>query len=162
VETRRLQNALKRWFGLAALALLVVGASEGLIALDRAQRDAAVTGFLVKTGVEYLVVWRTRADADFRAFRFESLEGARRHLGKLELVPGSVSDASLERLWIRDSGRERSLFWKTRSVPFTNRLTFLHPADAQFFFSAFEKGHYSPSPYGHAIVYSAKITVANP
>lgn len=158
------KELLGRVFVLGVVGLLVVGTSEVLIGLDRAHRDPVAAAFLVKHGAEYLVAWRTQSEAEFRAFRFESLEGARRHLAKLDLVPmaASAMDNRLERLWIRDSGRERALYWKIRRIPFTHRLTFEHAEEARFFFEAFEKGHYSPSPFGHAILYGAKLLPVSP
>jgi hypothetical protein len=141
---------------LLVVGLLVVGTSEVLIGLDRAHRDPITAAFLVKNGAEYLVAWRVQSDAEFRAFRFESLIGAQRHLAKLGLVPAAAPLAQnrLERLWIRDEKSAWVVFWKIRRVPFTHRLTFRDREEAQFFFAAFEKGQYSPSPFGHAVVYS--------
>lgn len=141
------------------LAILVVGVSEGLVALDRSHRDRAIGGFLTKTTGSFLVAWRTRENLQYSALRFESLDDARRHLAKLGLVPGGVPSRQgnrIERLWVRNEGVQRVVFWKIRRVPYTHRLSFRNMRDARYFFLAFEQGHYTPSPFGHAIFFSPR------
>ncbi len=136
------------------LALLLVGFSEVLIALDEKRRDYATAAYLVKSGGEYLVVWRTKAGTDVQAHRFELLADATTHLSRLGLTrhlpPGPKR--RMQRLWIsRNAGNQ--LFWiaGTRN---TNRLTFADSRDAQYFFESFENGNYTRSPFGHAIFFA--------
>lgn len=135
----------------------MVGFSEILVALDVGQRDRATGAYLVKAGTEYLVAWRTEQSADYRIFRFEMLEEARAYLKNLKLIPGGrlIRAANRpERLWMRSSKEGEIIFWKLRRIPFTHQLTFQSVSEARYFFTAFERGFYSPSPFGHAILFS--------
>lgn len=147
-------QSLARLFG---VALLVVGFSEILVALDSQHQDKALGAYLVKADREYLVVWRTSGESQYKVFRFQSVREAEHFLKTLRLSAGGPlvrASNRPQRLWLKTEGRNSVIFWKLSRFSFTHRLTFENPAEARYFFSAFERGFYSPSPFGHAILFS--------
>ncbi len=145
----RLQS-LARLFG---MALLIVGVSEALITLDMDRRWPASLGYLVKSGNEYLVAWRTYDDNQLRAYRFANLAEALEHGRRLKLRPGRTQPSiRFQRLWLKKTASGVEMHWKTPRSHLSNRLTFRNATDAKYFFDSFEFGAYTFSPFGHAIL----------
>lgn len=146
---QRVQN-LARLFG---MSLLIVGVSEALITLDKDRRWPASVGYLVKSGNEYLVAWRTHDDNQLRAYRFANLPEALEHARRLKLRPGRTQPSiAFQRLWLKKAGAGVEMHWKTPRSHLANRLTFHSAVDAKYFFDSFEFGAYTFSPFGHAIL----------
>ncbi len=144
-----------------AFVLGLLALSELLVLLHEREKGSppkAEIGFLIKNGPEYLFVWRSAPGMEYRAVRFAQLIAAQAYIEKLGLSLGrdiGPRNQELERLWMTGSGEDRTLFWKLKRFPFSHRLTFQSSVDAAFFYSAFEGGHYRPSPFGHSIFFSA-------
>src|SRR5690606_36694011 len=105
--SRRSKNLRSRiqWIArLLGLSLLIVGFSEALIALDHDRKEPAIGGFLVKSGAQYILMWRTREDEQSRAYRYVELADALDQARRLKLRPGRLAHSKsyrLQRLWLR-------------------------------------------------------------
>lgn len=149
----KLKTRVQRLARLFGLSLLIVGASEALITLDMDRRLPASVGYLVKSGNEYLVAWRTHDDNQLRAYRFVTLSEALDHARRLKLRPGRTQPSiRFQRLWLKKTASAVEMHWKTPRSPQPNRLTFRNAVDAKYFFDSFEFGAYTFSPFGHAIL----------
>ncbi|MBY0371484.1 hypothetical protein K2X33_12405 [bacterium] len=143
---------------LIGVALLIVGASELLVAVDTSEKDAVAGAYLIKSGDVYVLFWRTVQDPQYRAYRFPHLGDAVRyasHLGLKRTQPPR-SLVRLEHHWLRHARTMSVLHWKSSATPEPQRLTFRSRQEAEFFQDAFSSGSYTPSPFGHALFFGRR------
>jgi hypothetical protein len=123
-----------------------------LVAFLRFAAGPASHAFLIKNGKQYMVFWSQ--DGRYESASYgdlkDALSFARRELGLEEGT--SVNGASLETLWMQDRAGSFTLNWKTFQFAHLNHLTFNRESEAKFFESAFRKGSYTPSPFGHSVL----------
>jgi hypothetical protein len=138
-------------------AILLVVALELVFAVYVWQHAAVrsiVLGFLVKNGHQYVLAWKD-ADTGYDSRSFSTLKDALSYVHELHLTLGHnpLAEQEMERVWLQDRAGAYVLLWKTLHYSILNRLTFDRESDALFFEKAFQKGSYSPSPYGHSVLF---------
>ena len=125
--------------------------------LDKPPRVSA--GFLVKTvGRHYIIAWHEPFNGLYRR-SFEELseatEFAQNSLG-LSIGKNPELDLMPEYLTVKERLSQYILQWKTFQLDFLNQITFEKRQDALFFANAFRGGSYSPSPFGHSVLFLPK------
>lgn len=136
-----------------AVCFLVVFEVIVFLHATQTPHNRAMRGYLIKSGTSYHVAWRDQdLRLDLRTYPtlVEALNFANKEL-KLGNGPNPKWDDAVEFLDVRERAGTYVVLWKTFKYEFLNQMTFYRQADAQFFLSAFRRGHYSPSPMGHSI-----------
>lgn len=137
---------------LLVLVLVVFEAGVFLYAAKHPEVKA-LRGYLIKSGASYHVAWRDqdlRLDSRSYPSLREALDFANNEL-KLSDGRNPTWDDSLEYLDVRERSGTYVVLWKTFKLQYLYQMTFFRRSEAQYFLSAFRRGHYSPSPMGHAI-----------
>ncbi len=110
-------------------------------------------GYLVKSGSEYLVLWRDE-NKEQKMITLSSLRSAISFASSelsLDVSGRGLSLYPLESLWLKNQTDTYALYWKLLDSNFVNRLTFTSKEEAEKFESLIKLGAYSPSPIGHAL-----------
>lgn len=142
---------------LKVLAVLVVVAIEvalGCYFWEQA-KPGAVLGFLVKNGQKYTLVWKDEVTG-YESRDYTSIQDATRYAREeLRLKTGAnpIAEHELEHLWMQDRFGTYLVFWKTVGVNYLNQISFHRRDDAVYFANSFRQGSYSPSPYGHSVLF---------
>jgi len=131
-------------FGLAFWRLSITSVSE--------------YAFLVKSGAEFSLVHVTPGEVLSETYSSLSLARAAMATQGLTISPTGRPHLDLQKSWYEEEnvlgeggGKQTVLFWKLKSSAFIFRLTFNSRNDAEFFYLAFLKGAYTPSPHGHSV-----------
>ena len=122
-------------------------------------KPKVILGFLVKNGQEYVVAWKDDVNG-YTTHSYRSLSDARRFAREeLKLSEGinPVLDGSLERAWVQDRSGGFVVLWKTMTFRGLHQLTFNSWEDANYFMGALRQGFYTPSPYGHSILFLPRV-----
>ena len=113
--------------------------------------------FLVKAGPEFLVGWVETEEFAFTVKRFGDLANALRFVeSTLEMQQSCQWRPELKLKKLVTDQKGEQIHWKVVSNPYVHRLTFESSIDSKFFYDAFSYGAYSPSPFGHSILFLSK------
>lgn len=140
--------------GYALLFVVVIELVIGGYVWRLSKPHNILLGFLIKDGSHYVLAWKEE-QAGYQSAVYSSLKDALKEAQDLHLAPGRnpISNNDVERVWVQDRFGAYTVFWKTISYSALNKLTFQSHADAVFFEDAFRRGSYTPSPYGHSVLF---------
>jgi len=139
-------------------ALVLVAAFElmlGIFVWNHTKPRSVILGFLVKNGNSYVLAWKDE-ETGYESHSYPSLKDALQVAqGDLKLAPGHnpIIEQEVEHVWLDDRSGAYVLLWKTNNFSFLNQLTFQSHDDALFFENAFRRGSYTPSPFGHSVLF---------
>lgn len=145
---------LNRTMKIVLLALLVVGEIALFSYVWGQTKTRASVGFLVKNGTAYILGWRETGNLEEKSYPnlAAALAAAGGELG-LKFRRGGQEGTELENIWLDERPHGFIVFWKFEGSSFLNQMTFASRPDALYFAQAFRKGAYTPSPFGHAILF---------
>lgn len=126
----------------------------GSVAYTYRQSIPPDSGFLVKNGDRYVIAW-IESSKEYLYMDFGNLSEAlnfAKNVLNLEANGRNFGRHSMEYIEIKDRFGAFVLVWKTAEIDFLNQLTFYSQNDAHYFLSAFKKGSYSTSPFGHSVI----------
>jgi len=114
-------------------------------------------GYLIKVGTKYVLAWKDN-DSRFDSAVYASLGDAVRFADELGLRRGrNVMDTGdVEYLAFNDRPAGFVVQWKIFQQPFLNQLTFNSQSEAKYFVDSIRDGSYSPSPFGHSLLFVPK------
>lgn len=122
---------------------------------SRSAPQSVVFGFLVKNGNRYVIGWKDEYTG-LNSHTYGTLKEALHFLKddlKLSRGRNPIVEQEVEFVWLQDRFGAYVLMWKTPNISFLNRLTFQSEADANYFEDAFKRGSYTPSPFGHSVLF---------
>ena len=122
---------------------------------SHSKNQSVVLGFLVKNGNRYVIAWKDEYTG-YDSHSYSTLKEALHFVhDDLKLSPGRnpLVDEEVEFVWLQERFGAYVLMWKTLNFSFLNRLTFQNEADANYFEDAFKRGSYTPSPFGHSVLF---------
>ena len=137
------------------MAVVVVELLLAALVWNHAKPQNVVVGFLVKNGSRYVIAWKDEY-AGYNSRSYGTLKDALHFLNddlKLSRGRNPIANDELEFVQLQDRFGAFVLIWKTINISILNRLTFQSEADARYFVSAFKQGGYTPSPFGHSVLF---------
>jgi hypothetical protein len=150
----RFEGSARVWV-IGALALFEAALVGVLWNRSRAPAEMA---YLMKVGPRYVLAWRD-TDARYDSAVYSDLDEAVRfadeELGlRRGLNPNDTGE--IEYLNFDDRPVGYVVQWKIVRQPFLNQLTFNSRSEARYFWSSIRLGSYSPSPFGHSLLFLPK------
>lgn len=150
----KLPGSTRTWL----LCLLVVLQIVLFVRLVSEKDPSFPYGYLLKVGSRFVVAMKDPAEPyTYHMFSYVSLADALRFLSaELKMKEGRAGGYRLKLDYINLVDRFSStiVLWKAAGYPILNRLSFLDPSEAAYFAEAFKRGSYSPSPFGHSLIFS--------
>lgn len=109
--------------------------------------------YLIKDGPKYTILWKL--DGSYESQTYENLFEAVNFLKNngLTLHKGELVNFDIEYLTLGETRGYYELKWKLSNFKFLHRLSFKDKSEALYFERAIKQGAYSPSPFGHSILF---------
>jgi len=150
-----LQNSRKIGYFLKFLLIFSFIAIEALyfVLLWKISDHKIDYAYLIKDGTKYVALFRV--DNSYESKKYDTLFEAVSSLNEegLTLHRGQLVNFEIEYLSLGEFRGYFELKWKLFNINFFNRLTFKNKNEALFFEQALKKGAYSPSPFGHSLLF---------
>ncbi len=152
---RRIRFEGKTRLWVIGLLALLEAALVGML-WTRSQSRAEMA-YLMKVGTKYVLAWKDDT-ARFDSAVYASLGDAVRFADELGLHRGRnlLDTGDVEYLAFNDRPAGFVVQWKISQQPFLNQLTFNSQAEAKYFADSIKGGSYSPSPFGHSLLFLPK------
>lgn len=149
----RIEGNARLW--VIGLVALFEAALVGII-WSQSQARAQIA-YLMKVGSKYVLAWKD-TDMKYDSVVYASLGEAIQFADELGLRRGRniLDSGDVEYLSFNDRPAGYVVQWKIFSLPYVHQMTFNSQSDAKYFADSIRGGSYSPSPFGHSLLFVPK------